>query len=85
MKLTEISKLLDIRIEMLFADVNGRWYCHFVHTEIMERGMLISVSGRGDSPEKALRELALLMGGKRIAYFRDGSRQEFVLPESLTA
>jgi hypothetical protein len=60
----------------------GRYYASFRNVEISERGLLVSASGNGDTPEEAIEAYAnALVGGRRLVIdaYKE-SRREVVTP-----
>ena len=44
-----------------------RFYAHFDGVEVMDRGMLVTDTGNGDTPEEAIEDYLGRLRGKRIA------------------
>ena len=81
MTLKELATLLGIQIEILYPDINGRWYVHLKNAEIMERGCLCSATGRGNSPEEAMVDYVSRIAGTRVAIDAfSNKRREFSVP-----
>ena len=85
MTITELAKLLDQQLEMLYPDTGGQWYGGFRQGEVIEGGVLIGVCGRGETTSEALADYVSEIAGKRMAFrAMTDKRMEFVIPSDLT-
>ena len=84
MKITELAKLLDRKLEIRFPNVHGEWYASFHGGEIMSGGMLISEFGTGATPQGAISDYVRAIAGKRMAFgVGTSNRIEFEIPVDL--
>ena len=62
----------------------GVWHAKAKSVEVMDRGALRSEFGAGETPEKALRDYAKQIAGRRIAInAMSSTRREFDVPENV--
>jgi hypothetical protein len=66
-------------------DTGRRFYAHFAYVEEMINGMLGGPTGRGATPDDAIRDYARALSGKRVAIraYTD-SRQNVTMPSEIT-
>ena len=85
MTILEFAEVVGVHLEMLYPDTAGQWYVHLKGAETKEGGMLHSKSGRGRTPDEALKSYVEEIKGDRIVIkaYGDG-RQEFNVPKTLT-
>jgi len=85
MKITELAKILDKQLEMLYPDCAGKWYVSFRRGEVIDGCILIGETGRGANPQDALIDYARKIRGKRMAFgAHTKDRMEFVIPNDLS-
>lgn len=86
MKITEMSRTFDKKLNISYPDVNGKWMAEFTSGEVMDNGMLSSNCGRGDSPYAALKDYVRKIAGKRMAFNAHTDRRiELEIPRDLEA
>lgn len=81
---SEWAERHDLELQVLERSTRrdlDRWYCSFRGLETLDRGILTSSSGSGDSPERAIADYAETLRGKRcVTRAMHADRQEFDAP-----
>ena len=87
MKIEELARILDKQLEIMYPDDSGDWYASFKYGEVKDGSILTSYTGRGNTPNAALRDYVKDIAGK-LMVFNAGSltlRMEFKMPFDLEA
>ena len=85
MTLVEFADRHDLVMEIHERDGTSdlpRYFAHFKHVDIMDRGCLVGTFGDGNTPEDAMDDYATRISGKLIAInaFQTSERREIYVP-----